>query len=152
MNDDDDLGPTPFESSGDQTLPRSVVTKLIKDLTPPTARCSPEAQALIHECLGEFLQMLTAEANEMSSKDKKNTISEAHLTQALVSLGFERFAQACTPQDGAPLDAKAALRAEKKKSKKAQRSDLSPEELLRRQQELFAGAKERLNAERGLSM
>ena len=45
--------------------------------------------------------MLTAEANELTTKEGKSTINESHLLEALKSLGFERYAEACQSLNGA---------------------------------------------------
>mmetsp|Transcript_36947 Transcript_36947/g.86315 ORF Transcript_36947/g.86315 Transcript_36947/m.86315 type:complete len:154 (-) Transcript_36947:200-661(-) len=137
----------PNVSSSEQGLPRSTVAKLIKDVTPPDFKCSPDAQALLNECLSEFIQMLTAEANEQSSKEKKNTLSEAHVLSALKTLGFERYAAACEGDGIKYQNSKAALRAEHKRKRKVQQSQISEEELTRMQQELFAGARQRMATE-----
>ena len=119
-------------------MPRSTVAKLLKDVTPGELKCSTEAQALLGECLDEFVQMLTAEANEASASEKKKTLSEAHVLAALHKLGFGRFAAAC---EGL-ADPKAARRAEAKAKHKAHQSELSTDELLRIQQDLFASARQ----------
>ena len=90
--------------------------------------------------VSEFLQILTDQANAASSEGGKNTITEAHVLKALNDLEFKRFA--AQVQDLAQPAAQPPPR----KKNKMKDSGLSQEELLRMQQELFAGAKQKMAA------
>ena len=57
---------------------------------------------------GEFLQMLTSEANEAASAEKKKTLSEAHLLGALRKLGYPQLAAECEAVGEAEHGAQAA--------------------------------------------
>ena len=78
--------------------------------------------------------------------EKKSTITEAHTLAALGELGFGHYAAACQAEDGradgAGEGAAAGGRKKGKGKRKLKQPDhgLSPEELLRQQQALFAGA------------
>ncbi|KAL1504020.1 hypothetical protein AB1Y20_010435 [Prymnesium parvum] len=69
-------------------LPRAAVCSLVDEHLPAGLRCSPEAKECVRSCLEEVLQMLTAQANDASMKEKKNTISERHVHQAVEELGL----------------------------------------------------------------
>ena len=43
----------------------------------------------IHGPCSEFIQLLSSEANEVATKEKKNTIQPEHVISALKELGFE---------------------------------------------------------------
>ena len=90
--------------------------------------------------LAEFLQILTAQANEASNEGGKNTITEAHVLKALGDLEFKQYASQL--QAAQPADKPAPLR----KKNKMKDSGLSEEELLRMQQELFAESKQKMAA------
>ena len=45
----------------------------------------------------EFLQMLTAQANRISEREKKKTITDSHVKGAMKELGFESYLDACSP-------------------------------------------------------
>mmetsp|Transcript_5241 Transcript_5241/g.16824 ORF Transcript_5241/g.16824 Transcript_5241/m.16824 type:complete len:172 (-) Transcript_5241:105-620(-) len=132
-------------ASSSDGLPRAAVAKLVKERLPPHLRTKPDVAALLSEMAGEFLQMLTSEANEAASAEKKKTLSEAHLLGALRKLGYPQLAAECEAVGEAEHGAQAAAKARKRKLKGAA-STLSTEELLAEQQRLFAGARERLQA------
>ena len=46
---------------------------------------------MLIECCVEFITMISSEANEISEKDAKKTISAEHVAMALKSLGFESY-------------------------------------------------------------
>lgn len=120
----------------------ATVTKLIKEQLPEGLRCHADVAPLVQACLSEFLQMLTAQANEKATAEKKNTINESHALKALEELGFGHYH---TDAQGA-----AAPGEERKKAKKPKKglssSGLSEEELLKMQQELFASARQSVSA------
>ncbi len=47
--------------------------------------------ATVVHCFTEFIQLLASECNEVSTKDKKNTITPDHVIKALEELGFSEF-------------------------------------------------------------
>lgn len=95
------------------------------------------------------------QANERAKDDKKNTISEAHASKALEELGFGHYlltAPACS-EGGAGASAAGGAGAQsgavaahepggRKKGKRKRAAVEFTEEDLRRQQELFASAKQ----------
>ena len=44
----------------------------------------------------EFVQLLSSEANEIATKEKKNTITPEHLLKAIRDLGFTDFIEEVT--------------------------------------------------------
>ena len=44
----------------------------------------------------EFVQLLSSEANEIATKEKKNTITPEHLLKAITELGFTDFIEEVT--------------------------------------------------------
>jgi hypothetical protein len=146
---------------------------MVKEALPANIRCGAEVGPLMQSCMNgvhvrprarhaasprallptlarwrartssaEFLQMLTSQANEKASAANKNTISEHHLFAALDELGFgnlkERLGAAAEPP---------AKRAKGKRiAKRGAPEGMTPEELLRMQQELFASARQHVQA------
>ena len=93
--------------------------------------------------------MLTSQANELSTADvvgKKTitVINESHIRRALDLLGFGELVEPAAEGSEAPVVGKG-----KKRKMKAPVSNLSREELLRMQQELFAGSKQRQDGQEG---
>mmetsp|Transcript_15050 Transcript_15050/g.48407 ORF Transcript_15050/g.48407 Transcript_15050/m.48407 type:complete len:147 (-) Transcript_15050:201-641(-) len=95
-------------ASSSDGLPRAAVAKLVKERLPPHLRAKPDVAALLSEMAGEFLQMLTSEANEAASAEKKKTLSEAHLLGALRKLGYPQLATECEAVGEAEQGAQAA--------------------------------------------
>ena len=148
LGDHDDLDEEMEAGGSEAALPQASVDKLLKELlkerAPDGPRCSVDVQILMRTCLEEFLQMLTTQAHEVSTKAGKKTICEEHIDVALEQLGFGHY---ITPDDdamqgGAEGDAKPKRKAKRKRGAVGAGSGLSEEELLRMQHELFAGARQ----------
>ena len=108
------------------------------------------------------MQLLTAQANEVSTKESKNTIAAIHVTSALKQLDFEQLlgsraseaaSQECSPPPHRvrpyqpSIPPRAWQPAKKKQKLKPASCNLSQEELLRMQKELFAGSRQKLESE-----
>ena len=89
------------------------------------------------------MHLVASEANELSEKEKKNTIMPEHVVSALESLGFSAF----SAEVGAALEAwKAEDKASSSARSKLKSKDtgMSDEEALAAQQKLFADARARM--------
>ena len=87
--------------------------------------------------------MLTSQANELTENSGKKTItviSDANVRRALDLLGFEGLAPIPNETSEAAMPAPSS----KKRKMKKPATNLSREELLRMQQELFQGSKQRM--------
>eukprot|EP00966_Prymnesium_polylepis_P171145 3956302-Prymnesium_polylepis.1 len=69
--------------------------------------------------------MLTAQANDICNKEKKKTIFDSHVRDALAELGMEAYLEGCPP----PGDDDADGGAKKKRKLKPAASQYSHEEL-----------------------
>eukprot|EP01089_Gocevia_fonbrunei_P022786 TRINITY_DN9346_c0_g1_i1.p1 TRINITY_DN9346_c0_g1~~TRINITY_DN9346_c0_g1_i1.p1 ORF type:complete len:150 (+),score=29.18 TRINITY_DN9346_c0_g1_i1:111-560(+) len=119
------------------SLPKATVSKLIKDILPDGVKCSTDTRDLILECCVEFIHLLSTEANELCSKEKKTTIGPQHILKALESLGFESYVN-----DVNKVYEEVESMEKPKKTKKSWDSlGIPREQLLREQQELFAKAR-----------
>lgn len=125
----------------DVSLPKSTLSKAIRDAVPSGMRVSGDAVDLILSCCNEFVHLLSTQANEISDRDGRSTISPDHVIRALEELGFTSYLS----------DVKGALesfRAEqavaaKAAQRRAAGSGLSQEELLKLQEQLFMAARQR---------
>jgi len=145
--DDDVLGSS---SRADTSFALATITKLVKEELPANVKCAADVAPMVQSCLAEFLQMLTAEANEKAKAEGKNTINEAHTLFALQKLGFGHY-ESNLPVTGATAEegSTAAGKRKKGKGKRSAPSDMSEEELLRMQQELFASARQSVGQSAG---
>lgn len=52
---------------------------------------SKDFRDALGECAGEFVKMISSEANDFSEKENKKTIGPEHITAALKELGFDSY-------------------------------------------------------------
>ncbi|KAJ3074097.1 negative cofactor 2 transcription regulator complex subunit ncb2 [Podochytrium sp. JEL0797] len=124
--DDEDLG-----------LPKTTIQKIIQETLPADLWCAKETRDLIADCCLEFVHLISSEANEVCDKEQKKTITGEHVVAALKTLGFEEYIE----EVNASFDGHNKLSKERRKrSSKLDSSGISPEEKLRRQEELFQQA------------
>jgi len=136
-------------SNDDLSLPRATVQKIIGEIltalsTPssPELTFSKDARDLLIECCVEFVTLISSEANEIAEKEAKKTIAAEHIVKALTDLQFEEY---IPDIEEAAVDFKESAKNREKKQAKWQQSGLSPEELMRQQQELFGMSREKYN-------
>ncbi len=104
--------------------------------------CTKETKELIGECCIEFIHLLSSESTEICEKENKKTMMGEHVISALNALGFESFVPLV--QETLEEHSK-SLKDRERKSFKLENSGLTPEELLKSQEELFARARERMS-------
>lgn len=100
-----------------------------------------ETRELIGDCCVEFIHLLASEATEICDKETRKTITGDHVISALKTLGFESYIPAVLESLG---EHNKAAKDREKKSFRLEDSGLTPEELLKSQEELFARARQRL--------
>lgn len=146
-----------FGGNEDLSLPKATVSKIISEVLaqtsssssgPPTTTkddskdthqtMTKPARELLINCALEFLRMLSSEANEISEKESKKTISMEHIEKALTDLGFADYIPGCREvvDEWKETQNKRQVRGEKMKAFGGAK-DLGEEELLRMQQELL---------------
>jgi hypothetical protein len=111
-----------------------------------------DTRDLIADCCVEFIHLISSEANEISEKESKKTISGDHVISALKSLGYEDFIGtlpklANSVVDEVNLTFVDHVKTEKERVKRkgqVKDSGLTPEEAERIQDEMFASAKARM--------
>lgn len=125
----------------DVSLPKSTLSKAIREAVPSGMRVSGDAVDLILACCNEFVHLLSAQANEISDRDGRSTISPDHVIRALEELGFTSY----LPDVKGALEAFRAEQAVAAKAaqRRAAGSGLSQEELLKLQEQLFSAARQR---------
>ena len=98
-----------------------------------------DVKEMIVECCNEFIQCVSSEANEISTKENKTTILPEHVVAALESLDFASMIETVKATMNELKEEDKEVRAEKG-------MQISDEEALRLQQEMFAAAKARYNS------
>jgi len=127
----------------DLSLPKATVAKMIAELLPSDVVCAKETRDLVIECCVEFIHLISSEANEICEQENKKTIAPEHIITALTRLGFTTFA----PEVESVLkDHKQQQKDREKKVSKFEQSGLTEEELLAKQEELFAASRARFQS------
>ena len=121
----------------------ATLNKLMQESLPKGLLMTKELKELIGECCLEFVHLLSSEANELCEKESKKTINGEHILKALESLGFSQYMDVV----GASVEEHSkSLKDRERKTFRLENSGLTPEELLRNQEELFARARQRLQS------
>lgn len=145
-----------FGGSEDLSLPKATVQKIITEVlaqlsaSATGSREDKEAQHqtmtkpardLLINCALEFLRMLSSEANDISERESKKTISLEHIETALTELGFGEYIPGCREvvEEWKETQKKRVDRGERMKGFGGAK-DLGEDELLRMQQELLGQA------------
>ncbi|KZT07904.1 histone-fold-containing protein [Laetiporus sulphureus 93-53] len=77
----------------DRFLPIANVSRIMKAAVPGTAKISKEAKECVQECVSEFISFITSEAAEKCQMEKRKTIGGEDILYAMVTLGFENYAE-----------------------------------------------------------
>ncbi|KAH9930433.1 histone-fold-containing protein [Epithele typhae] len=77
----------------DRFLPIANVSRIMKGAVPGTAKISKEAKECVQECVSEFISFITSEAAEKCQMEKRKTIGGEDILYAMVTLGFENYAE-----------------------------------------------------------
>ncbi|KAF5333672.1 hypothetical protein D9611_002212 [Ephemerocybe angulata] len=120
------------------SLPKATVAKMISELLPNDVSCAKETRDLVIECCVEFIHLISSEANDVCEEESKKTIAPEHIITALKRLGFDSFT---TEVEDVLKDHKAQQKDRDKKVSKLEQSGLTEEELLAKQEELFAASR-----------
>jgi histone H3/H4 len=65
----------------------------MKQSVPHTAKIAKDAKECVQECVSEFISFITSEAAEKCQMEKRKTIGGEDILYAMVSLGFENYAE-----------------------------------------------------------
>jgi len=122
----------------DLSLPKATVSKMISELLPNDIVCAKETRDLVIECCVEFIHLISSEANEICEQESKKTIAPEHIISALKRLGFDSFT---AEVEDVLKDHKQQQKDREKKVSKFEQSGMTEEELLAKQEELFAASR-----------
>jgi len=130
--------PGPPPTDDDLSLPKATVAKMISELLPSDIVCAKETRDLVIECCVEFIHLISSEANEICEQESKKTIAPEHIISALKRLGFDSFTNEV---EDVLKDHKQQQKDREKKVSKFEQSGMTEEELLAKQEELFAASR-----------
>ena len=72
----------------DLGLARSTLQKAIKDMLPQDLRIAGDASDLLVQCCNQFVHLISTQANDISEREKRSTISPEHVVRAVEELEF----------------------------------------------------------------
>ncbi|KAG4983420.1 hypothetical protein JHK82_028257 [Glycine max] len=78
----------------DRALPIANVSRIMKQILPPSAKISKEGKQVMQECVTEFISFVTGEASDKCHKENRKTVNGDDICWALSSLGFDNYAEA----------------------------------------------------------
>uniref|UniRef100_A0A061R4Q4 Nuclear factor subunit b13 n=1 Tax=Tetraselmis sp. GSL018 TaxID=582737 RepID=A0A061R4Q4_9CHLO len=125
-------------------LPKATISKLIRENL-PEHRLSADLCDKLLECCTEFINLVASEANDVCSKESKNTIHPEHVVQALSELQFTEFVPAVSEawEKYKEENKIAANKQRLSKKQAANQVGMSEEEQIALQQQMFAAARAR---------
>lgn len=77
----------------DRFLPIANISRIMKKALPQNAKISKEAKECVQECVSEFISFITSEACDKCLGERRKTISGDDILYAMVTLGFEKYAE-----------------------------------------------------------
>uniref|UniRef100_A0A8C5KMB8 Protein Dr1 n=1 Tax=Jaculus jaculus TaxID=51337 RepID=A0A8C5KMB8_JACJA len=117
-------------NNDDLTIPRATL---------PNVQVAKDARELVVNCCMEFIHLISSKANEICNKSEKKTISPEHVLQGNQDLGCGSYVSEVKE---VLQECKTVALKRRKTSSLLENLGIPEEELLRRQQELFAKARQ----------
>jgi len=124
------------------TIPRAAVNKYIKEIC-PNARLGLDTRELLLQSCTEFIHVITTEAHNVCNQTQKKTITASHILAAMKNLGFDDYV---AEAETVLIDCKALAAKKRRKCSRLENLGIPEEDLLRQQQELFAKARQEMEA------
>ncbi|XP_078178602.1 uncharacterized protein LOC144572802 [Carex rostrata] len=72
-------------------LPQQTVIRIMKKALPANAKINKEAKEAVQECTSEFISLITSEASDKCSREKRKTITGDDLLWAMATLDFDDY-------------------------------------------------------------
>ncbi|KAL3643187.1 hypothetical protein CASFOL_014002 [Castilleja foliolosa] len=80
-----------FKRAADQYMPVAHVVRIMRQVLPSHAKISDDAKETIQECVSEFINFVTTEANQRCHKEYRKTVSPDDVISAMGLLGFDNY-------------------------------------------------------------
>ncbi|CAI9105953.1 OLC1v1004990C1 [Oldenlandia corymbosa var. corymbosa] len=95
----------------DRFLPIANVVRIMRKILPGHAKISDDAKDTVQECVSEFINFVTGEANDRCQREHRKTITAEDVLWAMSKLGFDDYIEPLTLylQCHREFDATAAL-------------------------------------------
>ncbi|GAB6027109.1 DNA polymerase epsilon subunit 3 [Chamberlinius hualienensis] len=111
------------ERPEDLNLPRSVVSRIVKEVLPEGVNLSKESRAAISKAASVFVLYATSCANNFAMKAKRKTLNGQDVLSAMESMEFEKFVQ---PLKESLDNFRQDLKDKKEASEKRKKSTVKP--------------------------
>ncbi|XP_057872975.1 nuclear transcription factor Y subunit B-1 isoform X1 [Cryptomeria japonica] len=80
----------------DRYMPVANVIRIMRKVLPPHAKIADDAKDTMQECVSEFINFITSEANERCKQEQRKTITADDLLWSMYKLGFEDYVHTLT--------------------------------------------------------
>ncbi|OSX73752.1 hypothetical protein BU14_0328s0005 [Porphyra umbilicalis] len=138
----DDVGGSGGGPAEEVALPKATVNKFVNEIAGGLdMRLTSETRELLAEVCTEFVQMLSAEANDLCEADKKKTITPGHILRAMEKLGLERYQKDVQDDFARHKEDEKHPKGKNGGWSSMKASGVTDEELQRQQQQLFEMAR-----------
>ncbi|XP_012841019.1 PREDICTED: nuclear transcription factor Y subunit B-9-like [Erythranthe guttata] len=85
VNQEQDQG---VKREADQYMPTTNITRIMRCVVPDHVKIADDAKEAIQVCVSEFINFITAEANNRCHRDYRKTVTPEDVLAAMMSLGF----------------------------------------------------------------
>lgn len=75
----------------DYYVPTANITRIMRRVLPPQAKIADDAKETVQECVTEFINMVTSEANDRCHREERKTITADDILWAIERLGFNNY-------------------------------------------------------------
>ncbi|KAF7144950.1 hypothetical protein RHSIM_Rhsim04G0012600 [Rhododendron simsii] len=82
------------ENTHDQDcyVPTANITRVMRRVLPPQAKIADDAKETVQQCVTEYINMITSEANDRCHREERKTITADDILWAIERLGFDNYA------------------------------------------------------------
>lgn len=76
----------------DYYVPTANITRVMRRVLPPQAKITDDAKETVQQCVTEYINMVTNEANDRCHREERKTITADDILWAIERLGFDNYA------------------------------------------------------------
>ncbi|XP_058209942.1 nuclear transcription factor Y subunit B-3-like [Rhododendron vialii] len=76
----------------DYYVPTANITRVMRRVLPPQAKIADDAKETVQQCVTEYINMITSEANDRCHREGRKTITADDILWAIERLGFDNYA------------------------------------------------------------
>ncbi|XP_057464792.1 nuclear transcription factor Y subunit B-4-like [Actinidia eriantha] len=74
-------------------VPMANITRIMRRALPPHAKIADDAKETVQECVSEYINLITSEANDRCHREQRKTINAEDVLWAMGRLGFDNYTE-----------------------------------------------------------